>query len=161
MIPLWADLTAVGLGGIQGALFASGFQGERRLDLMGVAIIGIVMGMGGGIIRDLLLNTQLATLQNDWYLLTATAAAIIGMLLAGVFQRLNGAIVALDAVVLSAAATCARSGSARSMVSIVAVSDIRKWCGWSKSVPGITCTPRAARASQKAAASPPGASPHR
>ena len=99
-IPLWADLTAVGLGGIQGALFASGFQGERRLDLMGVAIIGIVMGMGGGLIRDLLLNTQLATLQNDWYLLTATAAAILGMLLAGLFQRLNGAIVALDAVVI-------------------------------------------------------------
>ena len=75
-IPLWADLTAVGLGGIQGALFASGFQGERRLDLLGVAIIGIVMGMGGGLIRDLLLNAQLATLQNDWYLLTATVAAL-------------------------------------------------------------------------------------
>ena len=56
VIPLWADLTAVGLGGIQGALFASGFRGQRRLDLLGVAIIGIVMGMGGGLIRDLLLN---------------------------------------------------------------------------------------------------------
>ena len=56
VIPLWADLTAVGLGGIQGALFASGFRGQRRLDLLGVAIIGIVMGMGGGIIRDMLLE---------------------------------------------------------------------------------------------------------
>ena len=46
MIPLWADLVAVGLGGVQGALFASGFVGQRRLDLLGVTIIGIVMGMG-------------------------------------------------------------------------------------------------------------------
>lgn len=100
MIPLWADLTAVALGGVQGALFASGFQGQRRLDLLGVGIIGIVVGMGGGLIRDLLLNTTLTTLQSNWYLLTATIAALVGMLLSGVFQRLNGLIVGLDALVI-------------------------------------------------------------
>ena len=70
-IPLWADLLGVGLGGIQGAMFASGFQGQRRLDLLGVAIIGILIGMGGGLIRDLLLGQPPATLQNNWYLVTA------------------------------------------------------------------------------------------
>lgn len=100
VIPLWADLTAVALGGIQGALFASGFRGQRRLDLLGVAIIGIVMGMGGGLIRDLLLNVAPATLQSNWYLLTAVGAALLGMLLASVFQRLNAVIVGLDAVVI-------------------------------------------------------------
>lgn len=100
VIPLWADLTAVGLGGVQGALFASGFIGRQRLDLLGVAIIGIVMGMGGGLIRDLLLNTTPATLQSNWYLLTATGAALVGMLLAGLFQRLHGVIVGLDAVAI-------------------------------------------------------------
>lgn len=100
VIPLWADLTAVGLGGVQGALFASGFRGQRRLDLLGVAIIGIVMGMGGGLIRDLLLNVAPTTLQSNWYLVTAVVAALVGMLLANVFQRLNGVIVALDAVVI-------------------------------------------------------------
>ncbi len=100
VIPLWADLTAVGLGGIQGALFASGFQGQRRLDLLGVAITGIMMGMGGGLIRDLLLGLTPATLQSNWYLLTATGAALLGMLLAGVFQRLNAVIVGLDALVI-------------------------------------------------------------
>jgi uncharacterized membrane protein YeiH len=100
LIPLWADLTAVGLGGVQGALFASGFVGQRRLDLLGVAIIGIVMGLGGGMIRDLLLNTTPAALQSNWYLLTATGAALVGMLLANVFQRLNAVIVGLDAVVI-------------------------------------------------------------
>lgn len=100
VIPLWADLIAVGLGGIQGALFASGFQGQRRLDLLGVAIIGLVMGMGGGLIRDLLLGLTPATLQSNWYLLTATGAALVGMLLAGAFRRLNGVIVAFDALAI-------------------------------------------------------------
>jgi uncharacterized membrane protein YeiH len=100
VIPLWADLTAVGLGGVQGALFASGFQGERRLDLLGVAIIGVVVGMGGGLIRDLLLNVTPATLQSNWYLLTAATAALIGMLLANLFRRLNAFIVGLDALVI-------------------------------------------------------------
>lgn len=99
-IPLWADLLGVGLGGIQGAMFASGFQGQRRLDLLGVMIIGILIGMGGGLIRDLLLGQPPATLQNNWYLVTAAGAAIIGMLLAGLLNRANAVIVGLDAVVI-------------------------------------------------------------
>ncbi|MCE7482359.1 MULTISPECIES: trimeric intracellular cation channel family protein [Microbacterium] len=99
-IPLWADLLGVGLGGIQGAMFASGFRGQRRLDLLGVAIIGILIGMGGGLIRDLLLGQPPATLQNNWYLIAAGGAAIIGMLLAGLLNRANAVIVGLDAVVI-------------------------------------------------------------
>jgi uncharacterized membrane protein YeiH len=99
-IPLWADLLAVGLGGLQGALFASGFRGQRRLDLLGVALIGVLMGMGGGLIRDLLLNVSPVTLQSNWYLLTATAASLVGMLLAGPLQRISAVIVTLDALVI-------------------------------------------------------------
>lgn len=65
-----------------------------------MAIIGVVMGMGGGLIRDMLLGVAPATLQSNWYLLTATVAALVGMLLAGLFQRLNRVIVGLDAVVI-------------------------------------------------------------
>ena len=65
-----------------------------------MAIIGIVMGMGGGIIRDMLLNQPLSTLQSNWYLLTATGAALVGMLLASPLRRLNGVIVGLDAIVI-------------------------------------------------------------
>ncbi|GAA4765312.1 trimeric intracellular cation channel family protein [Microbacterium gilvum] len=99
-IPLWADLLAVGLGGIQGALFASGFRGRQRLDLLGVAVIGTMIGMGGGIIRDLLLGMTPATLQSNGYLVTAVGASLVGMLLAGIFDRLNRVIVLLDAVVI-------------------------------------------------------------
>ena len=54
-IPLWGDLVAVGIGSLQGAMFASGFR-DRRLDLLGVAIIGVATGVGGGLLRDLFLN---------------------------------------------------------------------------------------------------------
>ncbi|GAA1525368.1 putative membrane protein YeiH [Microbacterium ginsengiterrae] len=100
IIPFWADLLGVGLGGVQGAMFASGFQGQRRLDLLGVAIIGILIGMGGGLIRDLMLGQPPATLQNNWYLVTAAGAALLGMLLAGLLNRAGPAIVGLDAVVI-------------------------------------------------------------
>jgi uncharacterized membrane protein YeiH len=99
VIPLWADLLAVGIGALQGALFAAQFR-DRRLDWLGVAIIGIVVGFGGGLLRDLLLNVPLAPLQSNWYVVVATGAALLGMLLERVFSRLNRFITALDALTI-------------------------------------------------------------
>ncbi len=99
VIPLWADLLAVGIGALQGALFAAQFR-DRRLDLLGVAIIGIATGFGGGLVRDLLLSTELAPLQSNWYLPVATGAAILGMLLERVFSKLNSLITVLDALTI-------------------------------------------------------------
>ena len=100
VLPLWADLAAVGLGSAQGAAFAHGFQGKNRLDLLGVALIGIMIGMGGGLIRDILLGLPPATLQSNLYLVVAIAAALVGMLLAGVFHKLNKLIILADAVLI-------------------------------------------------------------
>ncbi|WBU38410.1 trimeric intracellular cation channel family protein [Homoserinibacter sp. YIM 151385] len=98
-IPLWADLTAIGIGSLQGALFAAGFR-DRRLDLLGVAIIGIATGFGGGIVRDVLLAQTPAALQSNWHLLVATGAALLGMLLERLFHRLRHVITVLDALTL-------------------------------------------------------------
>jgi uncharacterized membrane protein YeiH len=98
-IPLWADLLAVGIGALQGATFAAQFR-DRRLDLLGVAIIGIATGLGGGLLRDILLSQLPAALNSNWYLLTATAAALLGMLLERLFARLNVFITVLDALTI-------------------------------------------------------------
>ena len=98
-IPLWADLLAVGIGALQGALFAAGFH-DRRLDWLGVAIIGIATGLGGGILRDVLLGQLPAALQSNWYVPVAVAAALLGMLLERLFRRLGGLITVLDAVTI-------------------------------------------------------------
>lgn len=98
-IPLWADLLAVGIGSLQGATFAAQFR-DRRLDLLGVAIIGIVVGFGGGMIRDILLGEVPKALQSNWYLPVATVAALAGMLLERIFSRLAKVITVLDALTL-------------------------------------------------------------
>jgi uncharacterized membrane protein YeiH len=98
-IPLWANLLAVGIGSLQGALFAAQFR-DRRLDLLGVAIIGVATGFGGGVLRDLLLNQVPQALQSNWYLPVATASALIGMLLQRIFTRIQPLITALDALTI-------------------------------------------------------------
>lgn len=99
VIPLWADLLAVGVGALQGAMFAAQFR-DRRLDWLGVAIIGIVVGFGGGLLRDLLLNVELAPLQSNWYVAVATGAALLGMWLERVLSKLSRVITALDALTI-------------------------------------------------------------
>jgi len=99
VIPLWADLLAVGIGATQGALFAAQFR-DRRLDLLGVAIIGIATGFGGGILRDVLLAEVPAALTSNWYLVVATGAALIGMLLERLISRMGPLVNVLDALTI-------------------------------------------------------------
>lgn len=99
VIPEWADLLAVGIGATQGALFAAQFR-DRRLDLLGVAIIGIATGFGGGIIRDVLLAQVPAALTSNWYLIVATIAALLGMLLERLISWLGPLITVLDALTI-------------------------------------------------------------
>ncbi|QIM16541.1 hypothetical protein G7067_09155 [Leucobacter insecticola] len=93
--PLPADLVAVGVGSLQGALFAAGF---KRIDLLGVAIIGIASGIGGGFLRDILLGVTPAAFSDNLYLIVATGAAFLGMLLPRLFQRLDPLVTSLDAL---------------------------------------------------------------
>lgn len=98
-IPLWIDLVAVAIGAIQGAMFAGRFT-DRRFDLLGVTIIGITVGLGGGLLRDILLGGVPAALQSNWYLPVAAAFALLGMLLQSLFNRLGPLIITLDAVTI-------------------------------------------------------------
>lgn len=100
VIPLWADLLAVGVGGVQGALFASELREERRFDLLGVGVMGVVLGFGGGVIRDLLLNELPASLRSNWYVVVAVVAALGGMALSEVLRSVEKLIIGLDAVVI-------------------------------------------------------------
>ncbi|MEV8253835.1 TRIC cation channel family protein [Rhodoglobus sp. NPDC076762] len=98
-IPLWAGLLAVGVGAMQGAMFAAQFR-DRRLDLLGVAIIGLASGFGGGIVRDVVLSEVPAVLTTNWYLIVATGAALFGMLLERLIARMDPVITVLDALTI-------------------------------------------------------------
>jgi len=98
-IPLWIDLVAVAIGAIQGAMFAGRFT-DRRMDLLGISIIGITVGLGGGLLRDVLLGGVPAALLSNWYLPVAILFALLGMALQSVFNRLGPLIITLDAVTI-------------------------------------------------------------
>ncbi|HEX5781821.1 MAG TPA: TRIC cation channel family protein [Solirubrobacteraceae bacterium] len=100
-VPLWIDLAAVAFGGMQGGVFGTAGHDERNdFDLLGVAVFAVVMGLGGGVIRDVLLGQVPAALRDDTYLVVAVLAGFAGMLLAEVAGRFRWTFDALDAVVV-------------------------------------------------------------
>ena len=98
-IPQWLDLTAVGIGAAQGAMFSSRYR-DAELDLLGVAIIGIVSGFGGGIVRDMFLTTDIAAFHSNWYLVTAVLCALVGMLVSSLLHRVEMVINVFDALTI-------------------------------------------------------------
>lgn len=108
-VPLWADLSGVVLGGLQGSAFAYTMRDSRRVHFLGVAFIGILVALGGGVIRDLLLEVPIAALQQPYYIPTAMGAAMVGILLAPLIDRVVSAADYLDALAIAmfgAVSTC-------------------------------------------------------
>ena len=96
-IPLWIDLLAVFAGGLSGALIAI----RNRFDVGGVIVIALVSGLGGGIIRDVLIGAgPPAALRNPDYLYTALGAAAVGFLFRQFVGRVNRYFVPIDAASL-------------------------------------------------------------
>jgi uncharacterized membrane protein YeiH len=99
-LPHFVDMAAVVLGAAQGALFAAGVAKERRIDLVGIALIAIATGLGGGIVRDLLLNKVPAALSNNEFLSAALIAALVAVAFARLAAQLDPLVVAFDALSL-------------------------------------------------------------
>lgn len=60
----WFDLVAVGVFAVSGALAAA----ERRLDVLGFLLFGTLTGVGGGTLRDLLLDLPVFWISDTRYL---------------------------------------------------------------------------------------------
>jgi uncharacterized membrane protein YeiH len=100
-VPLWVDLAAVAVGGMQGGAFPARARDERNdFDLLAVAVFALAIGLGGGIVRDVLLGQVPAALRDDAYLGVALGAGLAGMLLSEAIPRLGRAWDALDAAVV-------------------------------------------------------------
>ncbi|MEY3344977.1 MAG: hypothetical protein RL125_698 [Actinomycetota bacterium] len=78
LLPVWIDLSAVGVGAFAGALYAIF---NKRFDLVGVIAIAILTGLGGGLIRDLLLASGRPSGMQDKYIITVLVAVLLALLL--------------------------------------------------------------------------------
>jgi len=84
---------ALDLLGIFTASCAGALTGIRKgLDLVGVLVLAAITGLGGGVIRDLMIGASPPALLTDWrYLTTATVAAVAVL---AVEQRMTSAVLA-------------------------------------------------------------------
>ena len=98
VVPIWLDLLCVGVGAFQGALFAIFY---KRFDLVGVTSVAILTGLGGGFLRDLLIDAGRPAGMQDRYILTALAGVIAALLIGRWYKQISGAITFLDSISMS------------------------------------------------------------
>lgn len=95
--PLWIELTAVVAGALAGAVFGA----TRGLDAVGIAALAVVGGLGGGVLRDVLLGTVPLALTTPAYLYTTAASALIGMFFGSLVDRLRLVLATIDTIALA------------------------------------------------------------
>lgn len=98
VVPLWLDLLCVGVGAFQGALFAIFY---KRFDLVGVIAVAILTGLGGGFLRDILIDAGRPAGMQDRYILTAIGGVVFALILGRWYRRIGGTIVLLDSIAMS------------------------------------------------------------
>ena len=95
-VPRGIDLAAV----VVGALAGAGRAVREQFDMFGVLPLALVMGLGGGIIRDVLLGLRPVALTDRAYLPTVVVAASVGLVFARLLHRFSRAFRILDALAL-------------------------------------------------------------
>lgn len=95
-VPLWIDLLAIGAGALSGAAAAVRY----RFDLVGVLLMAVLTGLGGGIIRDVLLGLRPVAVTNEAYLWTALGAGVAAMVLLRAMNRWTQLFSLFDAMAL-------------------------------------------------------------
>ncbi len=99
------DLMGTFAFALNGALVA---VRAARLDIFGVITVGMLTGLGGGIIRDVLLDALPPATFVDWrYLAVAAAGGAVAFALSPLLERLSMSITVLDAIGLSVFAVLA------------------------------------------------------
>ena len=80
--------------GLSGGLAAV----RAKLDLFGVVVLAAVVGLAGGITRDLLIGTPPATFRDWRYLAAAGAAGLVCFFAGRVLERAEGSVMVFDAI---------------------------------------------------------------
>lgn len=96
-VPAAVDLAAIVIGALTGGLLAA----REGFAVSGVLLLAVTGGLGGGLIRDVLLaHGPPVALTNRAYLPTVAITAAVTFFFSGWLSRLTGLLVVLDAVTL-------------------------------------------------------------
>jgi uncharacterized membrane protein YeiH len=92
------DLAGIAVFASTGALVGV----RKQLDVFGVAVLAMITGLGGGVMRDVLLGSVPPNALDDWrYLVVPFATALVVFAFHPVFGRLEREVMLLDALGLS------------------------------------------------------------
>lgn len=96
-VPAWLDIATILVGALGGALFAH----RRALTMTGALLIAISAGLGGGLIRDVLLDVgPPRAITDPNYLVSAALGALCGLLFARWSRRIASVMLAVDSLAL-------------------------------------------------------------
>src|ERR1700710_117871 len=96
-VPAAVDLAAIVIGALTGGLLAA----REGVAVSGVLLLAVSTGLGGGLIRDVLLaEGPPVALTNQAYLPTVAITAAVTFFFSGWLSRLTSLLVVLDAVTL-------------------------------------------------------------
>jgi uncharacterized membrane protein YeiH len=98
--PLWLALLTVGVNAAVGSLRATADE-ARHWDIVGLTTFGLLMGLGGGFIRDVLIgNLPVESLRTPWYLVTVLAVILVVLVLGNLINQLRLVVALLNALAL-------------------------------------------------------------
>jgi uncharacterized membrane protein YeiH len=86
----------VALGAIYGATLAT----SRNAPLIGVLLVSVLMGFGGSMLRDILLNAPINALTHGRYMTTVMVCTILGAMIGNRLLQPTWLILMLDALVM-------------------------------------------------------------
>lgn len=103
------DLVGTFAFALSGALVAA----RKRMDIFGVIVLALAAGLGGGIVRDVLIGATPPRAITHWaYLATAVAAGLAGFAAPAVVARARRTVLVVDAAGLGAFAV---AGTAKAL----------------------------------------------
>lgn len=132
----YLSLIAATTNAFNGALLARRPDHYKHFTLAGVIILAYAGGIGGGIIRDVLVNKVPAPLQNPWYLVACMGAAALALLVDyrseqrfkdGLFQFMTAFSLPWYAIVGVQAALAANLGYAAAVLIGIIATTAGRW----------------------------------
>lgn len=100
-LPLWLEVTVMSLNCMFGAALAR----SRSVPVFGTVLAGVLVGLGGGIFRDMMLGTEPVAIANWPFLPFGVVLSIVGGLAYGLMGKFGTAMLALNALVLGTLVT--------------------------------------------------------